>query len=196
VLLQDPALQPTAEPGPAPNGGNRNPYKGLRPFLEEDADYFFGRTRMAAALAAAVAGTIPLIALVGPSGSGKSSLICAGLLPLLHGAGDCSAWTVAVMTPGRRPVDRLRSAIRETETSPPRPSRGDGHHTRRLLVVDQFEEAFTLAAADDRRAFLDELVSLSSTHRLGVLVSLRADLYDRPFEHPPSRRSSHRPWST
>lgn len=184
VLLQDPALRPTAEPGPAPNGGNRNPYKGLRPFLEEDADYFFGRTRMAAALAAAVAGTAPLIALVGPSGSGKSSLIRAGLLPFLHGAGDGSAWTVAVMTPGRRPVDRLRSAVRETDTSPPRPSRGNGHHTRRLLVVDQFEEAFTLAAADDRRAFLDELVTLASTHRLGVLVSLRADLYDRPFEHP------------
>jgi basic membrane lipoprotein Med (substrate-binding protein (PBP1-ABC) superfamily)/DNA-binding SARP family transcriptional activator len=184
VLLQDPALQPTAGPGRSPNGGTRNPYKGLRPFLEEDADDFFGRTRMAADLAVAVASTTPLIALVGPSGSGKSSLIRAGLLPLLHGAGDGSAWTVVVMTPGRGPVDRLRMAIRETETSPPQPSRGDGHHTRRLLVVDQFEEAFTLAAADDRRSFLDELVSLASTNRLGVLVSLRADLYDRPFEHP------------
>ena len=78
------------------------PYKGLAPFDADDADYFFGRERLVAELVARLVGA-PLLAVVGPSGSGKSSVVRAGLLPALAGGvlPGSHNWTQALIRPGR-----------------------------------------------------------------------------------------------
>ena len=73
------------------------PYKGLATFDADDAEYFFGRERLVAELVARLVGA-PLLAVVGPSGSGKSSVLRAGLLPALAGG----------VLPGQRPAGRRR----------------------------------------------------------------------------------------
>jgi len=183
----------------------RNPYKGLRPFTESDASDFFGRDAIVARLLARLRdGSAParFLAVVGPSGSGKSSIVRAGLVPALRsGALDGSdAWFVAPMMPGRRPFDELATALRGVAINPPDdlaehlsaagldaavsqilPDDGE-----LLLVIDQFEELFTLVEdADMRQRFADALVDAVTTtgSRLRVVVTLRADFYDRPLAH-------------
>ena len=116
------------------------PFKGLASFEVADAPYFFGRERLVAELVARLVGA-PLLGVVGPSGSGKSSVVRAGLLPALADGvlPGSEGWTQVVMRPGEHPLRELRSA---------RPRRrGD----RVLLAVDQFEETFT-ACRDEERA--------------------------------------------
>ncbi len=84
VLLHDPSLLPLAT-RPAVREAARNPYKGLQPFGEQDAGDFFGRDSLLERLLAALAAGQRLIGLVGPSGSGKSSVVAAGLIPRLRG---------------------------------------------------------------------------------------------------------------
>ena len=115
------------------------PYKGLAPFDRDDAEYFFGREELVADLVAHVVGA-PLLAVVGPSGSGKSSVVRAGLLPALAGGvlPGSHGWTQAVIRPGAHPLRELRRATRRFAP-----------HERNVLVVDQFEEVFT--ACEDER---------------------------------------------
>ena len=115
------------------------PYKGLAPFDRDDAEYFFGREELVAELVAHVVGA-SLLAVVGPSGSGKSSVVRAGLLPALAGGvlSGSHNWTQAVMRPGAHPLRELRRATRRLAP-----------HERSVLVVDQFEELFT--ACEDER---------------------------------------------
>ena len=89
------------------------PYKGLAPFDAADAEYFFGRERLVGELVARVAGA-PLLAVVGPSGSGKSSVLRAGLLPALAGGvlPGSDGWTQALIRPGERPLRELGRATR------------------------------------------------------------------------------------
>ena len=84
-----------------------NPYKGLRPFAEADAADFFGRDDLADQLAELVKRS-RFIAVVGPSGSGKSSLVRAGLLPRLRQRSPC---VVATMVPGEQPLSNLRTPL-------------------------------------------------------------------------------------
>src|SRR5205085_11612583 len=80
------------------------PYKGLEAFQPEDAEWFFGRDKLIADLAVRVSET-PFLAVIGPSGSGKSSVLRAGLLPAVWGCrlvGE-AAWTTTVIRPGRAP---------------------------------------------------------------------------------------------
>jgi DNA-binding SARP family transcriptional activator/WD40 repeat protein len=186
-----------------------NPYKGLRPFLEADADDFFGRERSVDELVARLAregSEARFIAVVGPSGSGKSSLVRAGLVPRLRAgavAGSAS-WFVATMLPGADPFGELDAALRRIAVDPPADLAeqlgtdrfGIARAAKRflpddtaelLLVVDQFEELFTLVE-DPKLAtrFLDGLVAaVRDPHaRLRVVTTLRADFYDRPLRHP------------
>jgi len=121
------------------------PYPGLAPFTPEDADVFMSRDAAVTALRALVtAGRV--VAVLGPSGSGKSSVLRAGLAPHLPGA--------TIVTPGADPLAVLDGA-------------GDG-----VLIVDQLEELFTLGAdTDTQRAFVEGLCA----HPAGVVVALRAD---------------------
>ena len=140
VLGIDPALLPC-------------PYRGLEAFGEEDAPYFFGRDADIAQLVDAVAGR-PLVAVAGPSGSGKSSLVRAGLVPRLRAAGN--SVTELRLLPGEPVLEVLTAALlpgaAPSGDSPGavlRQLAGAAAATRAVLVVDQFEE---LAATDPDQA--------------------------------------------
>jgi energy-coupling factor transporter ATP-binding protein EcfA2 len=141
------------------------PYKGLGTFEESDAAYFFGREQLVGELAARSVG-VGLLGVVGPSGSGKSSLVLAGLLPslaagLLPGS---ERWGRTVLRPGARPMAELDRALSGTE-------RGE----RLVLVVDQFEEVFTTADPPEQEAFIRRMAELASDPAMAVVVTIRAD---------------------
>ena len=184
-----------------------NPYKGLRAFDAVDAVDFFGRERLVERLIArlGVNGTRGrFIAVVGPSGSGKSSAVRGGLLPAIRrGALPLSgSWFAIEMTPGPHPFERLEEALLGVALDSP-PSlldllagdRGieralddvlphDG--SQLLLLIDQFEELFTQVDSATANRFI-------ATHRQRrqrqprsprvVVATLRADFYDRPLQH-------------
>jgi WD40 repeat protein/DNA-binding SARP family transcriptional activator len=202
-----------------------NPYKGLQSFQEEDAADFFGREHLTHQLVTKITQG-SLVALVGPSGNGKTSLVQAGLVHHLRRGGrapaftiqgrpswpdgSAGAWLIAEMRPGSRPIDALaasltpllvnrrpnawRMDLSETEVAQ---SLRDGNvslghlvdeltggevrpASRLLLIVDQFEELFTLCREPELRAqFADILLSALTPHgsaeRLAVLLIIRAD---------------------
>lgn len=149
--------------------------------------------------------TARFLALVGPSGSGKSSLLRAGLIPRLRqGALPGSAhWYVLTITPGAHPFDRLAAALLHLSLRP-LPELADRLRQNEAclgetavailpggaelcLIVDQFEELYTTVTdAYERERFLHMLVTAvtSPTSRVRVLLGLRADFYDRPLMHP------------
>lgn len=153
ILRHDDALAPAV---PQPGGDvNVCPYRGLLPFDVDDADAFVGRdTEVAEAVRRLT--THGVVALVGPSGSGKSSLVRAGVAAALRRDGR----TVIVVTPGARPLDAL-TALPATSPSP-------------VLVVDQLEEVITLCDdADEREQFFAALAAHAGRGWLAVAV--RAD---------------------
>jgi WD40 repeat protein/DNA-binding SARP family transcriptional activator/tRNA A-37 threonylcarbamoyl transferase component Bud32 len=180
----------------APVAPVRNPYKGLRPFLEPDAPDFHGREDLVARLVERLAGS-RLIALVGPSGSGKSSAVRAGLVPALRNRSE--RWFVAEMLPGRDPFAELATAL--TGLAPAAlPGELVEHglveaaawllpdeDSELLLVIDQFEELFTLVTDEDvRRRFLAALERAvgDPRSRVRIVLTLRADHLDRPLAYP------------
>jgi WD40 repeat protein/DNA-binding SARP family transcriptional activator len=153
------------------------PFKGLASFDLDDADVFFGRERLVAEMVARLAGA-SLLGIVGPSGSGKSSALRAGLLPALaHDVLPGSAgWAIALLRPGAHPLAALADAV---EAAP-----SDG---RLVIAVDQFEELFTACRDEaERTAFADALVAAlrDPRRRALVLIALRADFYGRCAGYP------------
>ena len=142
------------------------PYRGLMAFQPEHGDLFFGREEIVAvAVEQLLAGGFT--AVVGASGSGKSSLVGAGLVPAFRRARGGS---VVMMTPGSEPEAALRRCV--------------GSRPPSLLVVDQLEEAFTLGANEaERRRFLDAVLDLCEVGSTAVVVTLRGDFYGRCAEH-------------
>jgi WD40 repeat protein/DNA-binding SARP family transcriptional activator len=153
------------------------PFKGLAPFEVADAEYYFGRERLVAELVARLVGA-PLLGVVGPSGSGKSSVVRAGLLPalasgVLPGSQD---WAQVLMRPGEHPMEELRRAVEGLNTD-----------RRVVLAVDQFEEAFMACRDEEERAaFMAELVRVArDPHgRASVVLAIRADYYGRCAAYP------------
>jgi DNA-binding SARP family transcriptional activator/WD40 repeat protein len=151
ILRQDPALQRDEVPAALATC----PWQGLQSYDVTEADRFFGREVEIEAGLAILDGH-GLLALVGPSGSGKSSLMRAGIGARLGQRGT----RLMTITPGRHPVQAL-SALTASGT-------GDA------LLVDQAEELFTLCEdPDETRAFIDALAE--ETSRRPVVVALRAD---------------------
>lgn len=148
-------------PGPAP-ADSPHPYRGLAPYQTDDAVWFHGRARLVAELLAQARKhrDLPLFVL-GQSGAGKSSLLRAGLVPVLRDDG----WQTALVTPGPRPM-RLPA-----RTAP-----------RLIVVVDQFEEFLT--AAHPQAGFVDELFAVAEEPHVAVVCGMRADFYDRAIDHP------------
>jgi WD40 repeat protein/DNA-binding SARP family transcriptional activator len=198
----------SAQTQPHVIGDERNPYKGLRPFTEADAADFFGRRdlvrRLVSRLGEPRADT-RFLAVVGPSGGGKSSVVRAGLVPAVRrGAlGDERDQYVAEMFPGPHPIEELEAALLRTAVGPlpqlrdrlESGSRGllDAvdralpSQAQLLLVVDQFEEVFTLTTDEqERELFLESLrvAAADAESRVRVLVTLRADFFDRPLVYP------------
>ena len=132
-----------------------NPYVGLRAFGEADAARFFGRGALVDALADIV-DRRSLVTIVGASGSGKSSLVAAGLGPRLRAAGR----TVVTMVPGGDPVESLRTALGEVSTEAPPDDLAAAlaaiaGRDPLVVVVDQLEECWTRCRPDRRDEFLD-----------------------------------------
>ena len=181
------------------------PYRGLNAFREEDAPLFFGRRRLVKGLLHKVL-TCPLVAVVGPSGSGKSSVVRAGLLPRLRGKERTKeTWEVVTFRPEKFPFIKLAIALEavrnpdandaklETDAAGLAESWSSGRLPleasltearealrvdRLLVVVDQFEELITLTSQEARRSFLSRLLEATEARsKITVLLTLRADYY-------------------
>lgn len=154
------------------------PFKGLASFDVGDAPYFHGRERLTAELVARLVGA-PLIGIVGPSGSGKSSVMRAGLLPALAGGvlPGSEKWEQILIRPGAHPHREFDEALRA----------GIGNGRDMVLAVDQFEETFTACADEqERAAFADALAAAASDRgaRCVVVLAIRADFYGRCAAYP------------
>ena len=190
------------------------PYRGLLHFREEDAPFFFGREATVDKLASAVQ-CQPFVAVVGASGSGKSSLVRAGLVPRLR-SDRRTAWEAVILVPTDQPlealaralvpllestmseIDRLAEAAKLAEHFRAgtislygiveRILEKQSGTDRVLVVVDQFEELYTLASDEEnRRRFLDELLAASSRpgSKANVALTLRGDFVGRAFAYRP-----------
>ncbi|GAU70706.1 putative WD-40 repeat protein [Streptomyces sp. NBRC 110611] len=161
---------------PGPDEEGPAPYQGLARFEPADHERFFGRKRLVDEVSD-ILREHRCVALVGPSGSGKSSLLRAGLIPLLQRAQDPVLRPAAlrVLTPGEHPIRTHRDVLA------PAPADGDT-----WLVVDQFEEVFTLCRdAGERAEFIDLLLTAHAPNsRLRVVLGIRADFYGSCLEHP------------
>jgi WD40 repeat protein/tRNA A-37 threonylcarbamoyl transferase component Bud32 len=181
------------------------PYRGLRAFREEDATFFTGREVFAKRLLELVLRQ-SLVAVVGSSGSGKSSVVQAGLVPLLRRQHPPEkTWEFVFLTPGERPFHRLGAAIipllephlTETDRLTEAQKLGDrlaagelplrfvadrvleklGRVDRLMLIADQFEELFTLTPAGDRQAFVNTLLASLGEGPVSLLLTLGAEFY-------------------
>lgn len=200
------------------NEKRRNPYKGLRSFTHTDAGDFFGRKRLVQQLVHTLheitaveqqdSEPARILALIGSSGSGKSSLLMAGLLPELAREELAGAkWTLlAPIVPGKHPLDMLAGTLADqfpelSLTDLKRDLENDtayGLHTiaRRisqragtkvLLLIDQFEELFTQTVSErEQQLFIDIVTTAVSEPRgpLVVVLALRADFYGYPMSYP------------
>jgi WD40 repeat protein/tRNA A-37 threonylcarbamoyl transferase component Bud32 len=165
------------------------PFKGLASFEPADADYFFGRERLVAELVARLVGA-RFLGIVGPSGSGKSSVLRAGLLSALAEGvlPGSERWRRVLLRPGERPLDELRRAlgsgardpvVEALDALPP--------NERLLLAVDQLEELFTACRSEAERAAFADTLTRAATDvdgRAVVVVALRADFYGRFAAYP------------
>ncbi len=189
------------------------PYRGLFAFQEKDAPFFFGREAFTEQLVEAVHKK-PLTAVIGASGSGKSSVVFAGLLPRLQQERN---WLVASLRPGNRPFRSLAAALvpllepqmseidqlSENNKLAERLLRAEltlrdvverlmqkAPDTALLLVIDQFEELYTLCKeAEVRQHFLDELLMTLSTtsneqaSNFHQVITLRADFFGQALSY-------------
>ena len=210
---------PTTNESAEPPSEPRNPYKGLRAFHSEDQRDFFGRDTLINDLAETLNESLTtnekyaqrarLLAVVGPSGSGKSSVVMAGLLPRLQAGGlpGSQHWVyLDPMIPGVHPLEALVLAF--AKRLPDRSlktvrddleddsvyglhrlssSLGKPPERRVVLFIDQFEEVFMQTTSEEERQhFLDLLVTAVSEPQgpTMLILTLRADFYDRPMHYP------------
>ena len=197
------------------------PFRGLSFFDVEDALLFYGRDQEISELLEKLR-VDTFLALVGDSGSGKSSLVRAGLIPALYrgrfydSTSWVQSWRVAITRPGKDPFGELAEALPDLNPgmSPAQKTEflksirtgfSDGVHglrdgiaglvpreTHTLLVVDQFEELFTLTSnEEERRRFIDSLFHAArseTTRPVHVLITLRADFYSHCWQHSRLRK--------
>ncbi|MCL4254434.1 MAG: TIR domain-containing protein, partial [Anaerolineae bacterium] len=187
-----------------------NPFKGLEAFQQTDSAFFFGRETMIDKCLHRLRQDRPVrfLAVVGASGSGKSSLVRAGVLPAVRGGklrgGD--TWRIVLFTPGQNPIEALAQRLaplmegqdadklaklfnesgdylepfvnRILTDAPP--------DAKMLMVIDQFEEIFTRTGEADRETFI-RLLHSAVTHkngRVSVIITMRADFFDRLSRYP------------
>ena len=189
------------------------PFRGLLPYREEDAPLFFGRQDDTDRLVAAVT-RHPFVAVVGASGSGKSSVVRAGLLPRLRADRD-KVWDIVTMVPTARPLNSLVITLsslvwpafddevdRREKANEKTASLAKGTLSLRdlveialnkqpgtqrlLLVVDQWEELYTLCRDEKLiRSFTDQLLDASQTELLSVVFTCRGDFYGHVLGYRP-----------
>ncbi|GFE71067.1 CHAT domain-containing protein [Chroococcus sp. FPU101] len=201
ILCQNPAVKPPTwlQLGGIPPC----PYRGLFAFIEEDAHLFFGREKFVEDLVAAVTRK-PLVAVIGSSGSGKSSVVFAGLVPKLRQERQIY-WHIVSFRPGINPFASLATAFSSLESPQflEKKLRDDDRALsqmlesflflssstlpcRLLLIADQFEELYTLSLECDRQSFLNLLLNaVKCTPGFTLVLTLRADFYGRVLTDRP-----------
>jgi WD40 repeat protein len=190
------------------------PYRGLRPFREEDASFFFGREVVIDRLTHAVC-CQTLAAVVGASGCGKSSVARAGLIPRLRRRDEGGpVWEAVTFRPGDRPLHALAAALlpllepemtevdRLAEVNKLAVYLQEGRLVlkdvvarvlakqpgtdRLLLVADQWEELYTLTREEQqRRRFMDEILEATQAAPLSVVLTLRGDFFGQALSYRP-----------
>lgn len=187
-----------------------NPFKGLEAFQQTDAAFFFGREKLIQKALDRLKEdrATRFLGIVGASGSGKSSLVRAGVLPALRNGAlpGSDQWRIVIFTPGDHPIESLGnrlsplmtgrdatdidSLLRETadyidvmvdyalEDAPP--------DARLIMVIDQFEEVFTRATEAEAQQFLNIMYRAVTQPltRAHVLITMRADFFDRLSQYP------------
>jgi WD40 repeat protein len=184
------------------------PYRGLQAFDERHAEYFFGRDADIQRLIEQLKES-RFLAVLGPSGVGKSSVVRAGLVPALRGGRlpGSAGWHIRIIRPGARPLTELAVQLAELDSARPRAALLDElaadarsldlaaasllaraePDARLVWVVDQFEEVFTLCHNEvERRQFLDSLLHAATIPggRTLVILTMRADFYPRCATYP------------
>lgn len=187
-----------------------NPFKGLEAFQQTDSAFFFGRDSLIEKSLERLQQTrkTRFLAIVGASGSGKSSLVRAGILPAIRAGKlpNSETWRIAIFTPGDRPITALAQRLSPfiegrdaseldhilhhqpsifpaviddvLEDAPP--------EAQLILVVDQFEEVFTRSGEVEAENFLTILryAITAEDGRVHVLITMRADFFDRLTRYP------------
>jgi kumamolisin len=184
----------------SPHKCNVCPYRALEVFREEDHPFYFGRESFVSAILEKVLQR-NLVAVVGPSGSGKSSVVQAGLLPLIRRERN-PGWEIALFTPGGDPWYRIADALQFLIPGDGTPEavgnlarKLESHESalgtevakalipmtgsaRLLLIVDQFEELFTQCPADKAHAFLTAMIAATNSAPVTSLLTINAEFYN------------------
>ena len=206
-----------------PDDIGKNPYQGLKAFRETDGDRFFGRDEQIQKLWEQFRDlhgdrtTIRLLPIYGPSGSGKSSLARAGLIPQLgkQPLSGQDRGRVVSLTPGSFPLEALATVLARIATKDDTPvaktkefetvlfepnSKQEFDGLRRIanvlpdidfspliVLVDQFEELYTLCEDDQvRHALIENLLCAASDsgQRVSVIITMRSDFLGKTQQHP------------
>ncbi len=190
------------------------PYRGLLTFREEDAPFFFGRQAYTQELCEAVRNRA-FVMIVGASGSGKSSVVRAGVVPRLRSGESGTVWEVATMVPTDRPLTSLIASLSsmlwpdiqdevERRAQANKTARSLQEKTlslrdlveivlskqpgtdRLLLLVDQWEELYApCSSAELMRVFVDELLHATENAAITVMATCRGDFYGRVAQYRP-----------
>ena len=166
------------------------PYRGLATFTEEDAEFFFGRDDIRGRLLDRLRWAPQFLAILGPSGTGKSSLVRAGLLPALRdGALPGSEAWAAILT---RPAElaeldrRLPGALTDLPDALAAWLERHPRQSRVALVVDQFEELFIDTSEQTRATFLDGLAVVAAAATPAyIILTMRDEFYSRFIREAP-----------
>ncbi|MEH2422150.1 MAG: caspase family protein [Nostoc sp.] len=175
------------------------PYQGLKAFEAEQKQFFFGRQQVVKKILGKLE-QMPFVPIIGASGSGKSSVVQAGLIPEL----DDSVWQILPpIKPGFQPLQELRGVLKaffpgarkerllwELITNEPNPLPIILQHLtgaeKFLLVVDQFEELFTVSVAEEKQRFIELLTQVveMTDSRLAVVITMRSDFFEPCLDYP------------
>ena len=179
------------------------PYKGLASYQTEDARFFFGREALIDEILQRFKFSRFLV-VGGPSGSGKSSVVQAGLIPALKAGAlpESDKWHIVLFTPGRDPIAELYFQVTQNASPGTYPLNLDNlidhpvlarhlngkNRSQRplLLCIDQFEEVFTLSPAEQQAKFISALSAMTDPgdSRVRVVIAVRADFYAACAQSP------------
>jgi WD40 repeat protein len=143
------------------------PYLGLETFTAETTRFFFGREALTEKLIVTLRDGCRFLAVFGPSGSGKSSVVRAGLLPKIA-AGLFADWKQVIIRPADQPFEQMKTAGLDSF---------ENISSRTILFIDQFEELFTLCPDVLRQEFVEKLARALGNPRFMLIISMRDDFY-------------------
>lgn len=170
------------------------PFRSLDVFNEEDAPYFFGRERVTQKLLESLKREPRFLAVLGPSGSGKSSLLRAGLIPALRDGKlpGSKTWGILTIRPGAQPFEQLENeGLKAPQNGLVQSAQAwlaeHADHSRLVLVLDQFEEILVSTSSELRHRFIAELSNLlEAPLAITLVLSMRDDFYSQLLKEAPS----------